>query len=63
MFEWKTREMKDEFDGDCRQALTLVFIENQEIEQVYEPDTAFTRGTAFPNLDKPFCPGGLKYER
>ena len=63
MLDWKNREMKDEFDGDCRQALTLVFIENQEIEQVYEPDTAFTRGTAFPNLDKPFCPGGLKYER
>lgn len=61
MFDFKERNM-EENDG-CMQALTLVFIENQEIEQVYEPDTAFTRGTAFPNLDKPFCPGGLKYER
>ena len=61
MFDFKERNM-EENDG-CMQALTLAFIENQEIEQVYEPDTAFTRGTAFPNLDKPFCPGGLKYER
>ena len=61
MFDFKERNM-EENDG-CMQALTLVFIENQEIEQVYEPDTAFTRGTAFPNLDKPFCSGGLKYER
>ena len=61
MFDFKERNM-EENDG-CMQALTLVFIENQEIEQVYDPDTAFTRGTAFPNLDKPFCPGGLKYER
>lgn len=61
MFDFKERNMEE--NNGCMQALTLVFIENQEIEQVYEPDTAFTRGTAFPNLDKPFCPGGLKYER
>jgi|GEM_PF-4945102 len=60
MFDWKTREAQDEFDSGCKQALTLVFIENQEIEQVYEPETALVRGTAFPNLDKPFCPGGMK---
>ncbi len=45
-------------DDDCRQALTLVFIENQTLEQVYEPETAFVRGTAFPELDKPLCVGG-----
>lgn len=61
MFDFKERNMEE--NNGCMQALTLVFIENQEIEQVYETDTAFTRGTAFPNLDKPFCPGGLKYER
>lgn len=61
MFDFKERNMEE--NNGCMQALTLVFIENQEIEQVYEPDTAFNRGTAFPNLDKPFCPGGLKYER
>ena len=61
MFDFKERNMEE--NNGCMQSLTLVFIENQEIEQVYEPDTAFTRGTAFPNLDKPFCPGGLKYER
>ena len=45
-------------DIGCRQALTLVFIENQTIEQVYEPETAFIRGTAFPELDKPLRVGG-----
>ncbi len=45
-------------DDDCMQALTLVFIENQTIEQVYEPETAFVRGTAFPQLDKPLRVGG-----
>ncbi len=45
-------------DDDCIQALTLVFIENQTLEQLYEPETAFVRGTAFPELDKPLCVGG-----
>ncbi len=50
-------------ENDCKQALTLVFIENQMLEQVYEPDTAFNRGTAFPDLDKPLCVGGMQNER
>ncbi|MEE0945933.1 MAG: spore coat associated protein CotJA [Acutalibacteraceae bacterium] len=62
MFEYERKETWDMADSSCKQALTLVFIENQVLEQVYEPDTAFKRGTAFPELDKPFCPGGMKYE-
>lgn len=58
MFDLDRMNNSDNNAFSCRQALTLVFIENQEIEQVYEPDTAFVRGTAFPELDKPFCPGG-----
>ncbi len=58
MFDIERMNMGENTDTACRQALTLVFIENQEIEQVYEPETAFIRGTAFPELDKPFCPGG-----
>ena len=53
----RIRNTVDEETG-CKQALTLVFIENQQLEQVYEPDTAFVRGTAFPELDKPLCVGG-----
>lgn len=52
--------MNENTDSTCKQALTLVFIENQEIEQVYEPETAYTRGTAFPSLDKPFAAGGMR---
>ena len=50
-------------DAGCKQALTLVFIENQTLEQVYEPETAFVRGTAFPDLDKPLCVGGMNRDR
>jgi hypothetical protein len=38
MFDFKERNMEE--NNGCMQSLTLVFIENQEIEQVYEPDTA-----------------------
>ena len=44
-------------DG-CRQALTLVFIENQEFENIYTAETAFMRGTLFKDLDKPFKGSG-----
>ena len=62
MFDSQRMNMNENTDNSCRQALTLVFIENQVIEQVYEPDTAFIRGTAFPELDKPLCVGGMKGE-
>lgn len=39
---------------DCRQALTLVFIEDQEFQNIYTAETAFLRGTLFKDLDKPF---------
>lgn len=54
----RRRDEWQNVDTSCRQALALVFIENQEIDQVYEPDTGFPRGTIFPELDKPWCPGG-----
>lgn len=62
MFDLERMNMSENADNSCRQALTLVFIENQVIEQVYEPDTAFKRGTAFPELDKPLCVGGMNRE-
>ena len=62
MFEYERKDSLEMEDSSCKQALTLVFIENQILQQVYEPDTAFKRGTAFPELDKPFYPGGMKNE-
>lgn len=39
--------------------LTMAFVDMQPIESVYQTDTAFCRGTLFPNIDKPFY-GGMK---
>ncbi len=36
----------------------LAFVPPQELEQVYEPECGFPRGTIFPVLDKPFLAGG-----
>lgn len=58
MFDLEKQEREGTVDTACRQALTLVFIENQEVGEIYEPDTAFDRGTAFPELDKPWHPEG-----
>lgn len=46
--------------GDCKQALTLVFIEDQEFEKLYDAQTAFTRGTLFEALDKPLKVGDMR---
>lgn len=35
--------------------LTMAFVDMQQIESVYQPQTALMRGTLFPNIDKPFC--------
>lgn len=50
----------DVADTRCRQALTMVFIEMQELSDVYDETDAFRAGTLFPELDKPFCPGGCR---
>lgn len=54
----KHRAEREGTDTECKQALTLVFIENQDVGEIYEPETGFVRGTAFPELDKPLCVGG-----
>lgn len=50
--------IKEQSNDSCRQALTLVFIEDQEFENIYTADTAFVRGTLFKDLDKPFKGSG-----
>lgn len=58
MFDLEKDTREGAVDTGCKQALTLVFIENQEFDEIYEPESGFNRGTAFPELDKPWCPGG-----
>ena len=38
--------------------LGICYIPMQEWEQVYDEDTAFSAGTIFPGLNKPFLGGG-----
>lgn len=44
--------------SECRQALTLVFIEDQSFDSIYDVEDAFVRGTAFPELYKPLKSAG-----
>ena len=39
--------------------LTMAFVDMQPLDSVYQNDMAFSSGTLFPNLDKPFY-GGMK---
>ena len=39
--------------------LTMAFVDMQPLESIYPNETAFSSGTLFPNLDKPFY-GGMK---
>ncbi len=41
-----------------RDVLTMAFVNIQPLTSVYDTDTGFSKGTIFPNLDKPFMPGG-----
>lgn len=39
--------------------LTMAFVDMQPLDTVYPNETAFSSGTLFPNLDKPFY-GGMR---
>ena len=39
--------------------LTMAFVDIQPLDTVYPNETAYSSGTLFPNLDKPFY-GGMK---
>lgn len=41
----------------CKNPLTMVFINMQPLESVYNQEEAFNIGTLFPNLNKPFLGG------
>ncbi len=44
---------------DCN-VLTMAFVNMQPIESVYETEDGFSRGTIFPNIDKPLNRGGAR---
>jgi len=37
--------------------LAMAYVPMQELNSVYEPETALTTGTLFPDLDKPWLAG------
>lgn len=37
--------------------LTMAFVNMQPLKTVYDVSRAFTQGTLFPNIDKPFWAG------
>lgn len=39
--------------------LTMAFVNMQPFDEVYKLCEGFTNGTIFPNLNKPFMPGGM----
>lgn len=40
------------------QVVAMAYVPWQHLQTVYEPDYGFERGTIFPELDKPWLPGG-----
>ncbi len=38
----------------CLLSLAMAFVPDQRFETPYDPVLAFSRGTIFPSLDKPF---------
>ena len=42
-------------------ALAIAYVRWQKMENVYEPEEAYSRGTIFPELDKPFYGRRARY--
>jgi len=45
-------------DRNAPRSLAICYVPIQEWEQIYDEDTAFSTGTLFPSLNKPFLGGG-----
>lgn len=41
-------------------ALAMAYVPIQRLNTLYSPETAISRGTLFPELDKPFCGRTIK---
>jgi len=44
--------------SNANKLIAICFVPIQEWEQIYDEDTAFSVGTIFPSLNKPFLGGG-----
>ena len=51
--------MPAEMPGDGGFALAMAYVMMQCWGQTYDPAVALQRGTVFPELDLPFCCGGV----
>ena len=46
-----------------KQVLAMAYVPVQPFQQTYDPEQAWSNGTLFPELNKPFLGGGLYRER
>ncbi|MBE6806448.1 MAG: spore coat associated protein CotJA [Ruminococcaceae bacterium] len=53
------QQAKTPFPADP--ALAIAYVRWQELTNVYEPEEALSRGTIFPELDKPFYGRRARY--
>ena len=44
--------------SNVNKLVAMCFVPMQEWEQIYDEDTAYSTGTIFPSLNKPFLGGG-----
>ena len=44
--------------SNVNKLIAMCFVPMQEWEQIYDEDTAYSTGTIFPSLNKPFLGGG-----
>jgi len=52
------RQNNADADRNPVRSLAICYVPIQEWEQIYDEDTAFSTGTLFPALNKPFLGGG-----
>lgn len=48
-------QMQENENRGGTQVLAMAYVEIQQFGNLYDPCTALIAGTAFPDLDKPFC--------
>jgi hypothetical protein len=54
----KSENSKKLEKSNVNKLIGICFVPIQEWEQIYDEDTAFSAGTIFPSLNKPFLGGG-----
>lgn len=56
----ENRSNQSEPNMDQKQVVAMAYVPWQHLTSVYETAKAFQYGTLFPELDKPWNPGGCK---